>query len=155
MAHYLTNRGKYQLLQGQWADAGATAIKIGLLNGTSIPGALTEAAIQDVNTVTELLALTGVDEPTQAWYVGRKDLSRTALEEDDTNNRIDMAIAAVVWDDATAGGGETHVYGAFWYDATTDTNDGTRLVMGVATFTAIPLNGSDFQINAGDLVRAS
>lgn len=151
MAAYTSNRGKLKLLEGQWADAGSTAIKMGLLVGAAVPGALTQAAVEDVNTVTELLALTGVDEPVGGWYV-RKDLSRTALEEDDTNNRVDMAIAAVVWTAATAG---ESIYGAFTYDATTDTNDGTRLVLTVHTFTAVPLNGSDFQINAGDLIRAA
>lgn len=152
MAHFFATRGKLLLMQGLWADAGATAVKIGLLVGAAVPAAIdTQGEIEDLNTVAELLALTGVDEPVGGWYI-RKDLTRTALEEDDTNNRIDAAIAAVLWTAALAG---ESIYGAFWYDATTDTNDTTRILAGVATFTAIPLNGSDFQINAGDLWRAA
>jgi hypothetical protein len=161
MAHWLTNRGKLLLLQGQWDDAGATAIKIGLINGSSVPAAMdTEAEVQDLNTVSELLALTGVDEPTQSWYTssgtsGRVNLSRTNAAEDDTNNRVGLDTANVTYTAATAGGGETHVCAAFWYDATTDTNDGTRLLMGVITFTPVALNGSDLQLTITDLVRAA
>jgi hypothetical protein len=158
MAHWLTNRGKLLLLQGQWDDAGATAIKIGLLEGAAIPAAIdTEAEVQDLNTVGELLALTGVDEPAGGWYTGqhtsgRANLSRTNAAEDDTNNRVNMVAADVVWTAATAG---TSIYGAFWYDGTTNTDDSTRLLMGVITFTAVPLNGSDFTLDISDLVRAS
>ncbi|MGH9252391.1 MAG: hypothetical protein ACRD0W_23160 [Acidimicrobiales bacterium] len=152
MSHWLTNRGKLLLMQGLWDDAGATAVDIGLLVGASTPAAIdTEAEIQDLNTVAELLALTGVDEPVGGWYT-RKDLSRTAAAEDDTNNRVNMDTANVVWTAATAG--ET-IYGAFWYDATTDTNDTTRLFCGLILFTPVPLNGSDFTLTITDLVRAS
>jgi hypothetical protein len=113
-----------------------------------------------LNTVSELLALTGVDEPTQSWYTstgssGRVNLSRTNAAEDDTNNRVGLDTANVTYTAATAGGGETHVCGAFWYDATTDTNDTTRLLMGVITFTPVALNGSDLQLTITDLVRAA
>jgi len=152
MAHFLTNRGKLILIQGGWDDAGATAIKIGLLVGAAVPAAIdTEAEIQDNNTVAELLALTGVDEPTFGGYV-RKDLTRTASAEDDTNNRVNLDAANVTWTAAAAG---ESIYGAFVYDATTDTNDTTRLLMSVITFTAVPLNGSDFQLTIADLYRAA
>jgi hypothetical protein len=161
MAHFLTNRAKLLLLQGQWDDAGATAIKIGLINGSAVPAAIdTEAEVQDLNTVSELLALTGVDEPTQAWYTGagtagRINLTRTNAAEDDTNNRVNLDTTNVTYTAATAGGGETHVCAAFWYDGTTNTDDTTRLLMGVITFTPVALNGSDLQLTITDLVRAS
>jgi len=152
MAHFIANRGKLILLQGGWDDAGATAIKLGLLVGAAVPAAIdTEAEIQDNNTVGELLALTGVDEPTFGGYV-RKDLTRTASAEDDTNNRVNLDAANVTW---TAAAGPEQIYGAFVYDATTDTNDTTRLLMSVATWTAVTLNGSDFQLTIADLYRAS
>lgn len=152
MAHWLTNRGKLRLLEGQWNDAGATAIDLGLLVGSSVPAAIdTEAEVQDLNTVAELLALTGVDEPTFGSYV-RKDLSRTNAAEDDTNNRVNLDCANVTWTAAAAG---ESIYGAFWWDATTDTNDTTRELCGVITFTAVPLNGSDFTLTINDLVRAA
>lgn len=159
MAHYLTNRGKLLLLQGAWDDAGSTAIKLGLLEGAAIPAAIdTEAEIQDLNTVAELLALTGVDEPASGWYTGqgasgRMNLSRTNAAEDDTNNRVNLDAADVTYTAATVG---DDIYGAFWYDGTTDTNDTTRLLMGVILFASvIPTNGSDLVVQFTDVVRAS
>lgn len=158
MSHWLTNRGKLLLLQGQWDDAGATALKIGLLAGASTPAAIdTEAEIQDLNTVSELLALTGVDEPVGAWYTGagssgRINLTRTNASEDDTNNRVNMDTSNVTYTAATLG--ET-IYGAFWYDGTTDTNDTTRLLCGLILFTPVPTNGSDLTLTVTDLVRAA
>lgn len=158
MPHYLTNRGKLILLQGGWDDAGATAIKLGLLLGTSTPAAIdTEAEVQDLNTVSELLALTGVDEPSSGWYTGagssgRMNLSRTNAAEDDTNNRVNLDAGNVTYSSATIG---DTIYGAFWYDGTTDTNDTTRLLCGVILATTpVPTNGSDFVVNINDLVRA-
>lgn len=153
MAHWLTNKGKFLLMQGHWDDAGATVIRLGLLTGASVPAAIdTEAEIQDLNTVGELLALSGVAETTGAWY-SRKNLSRSNVTEDDTNNRANMDASDVTWTAATAG---QTIYGAFWYDATTDTNDTTRLLMGLITFTSpVPTNGSDLVLTINDLVRAS
>jgi hypothetical protein len=152
VSHWLTNRGKLLLAQGHWDDAAATVIKIELLQGASIPAAIdTEAEIQDLNTFGELLALSGVARPTGGWYV-RKDLSRTNATEDDTNNRANLDASNVVWTAATSG--ET-IYGAFWGDCTTDTNDTTRLLMGVILFAAaVPTNGSDLTLTIADLVRA-
>lgn len=158
MSHFLTNRGKLRLLQGAWDSAGATAIKVGLLAGAAIPAAIdTEAEVQDLNTVAELLALTGVDEPVAAWYTGqgasgRLNLSRTAAAEDDANNRVNLDTADVTYTAATTG---TDIYGAFWYDGTTDTNDSTRLLCGVILFASVvPTNGSDLTLSIADLVRA-
>lgn len=153
MTNWLSNRGKLLLLQGAWDDAAATAIKLGLLAGAAIPAAIdTEAEIQDLNTVGELLALTGVDEPAAGWYT-RKDLSRSNAAEDDTNNRVNLDAADVTWTAATAG---TSIYGAFYYDATTNTDDTTRLFMGLVLFgSVVPTNGSDLTLTITDLIRAS
>jgi hypothetical protein len=151
IAHFLTNRGKLLLVQGQWDDAAATTLKLGLLK-TSIPAAVdTAAEVADLNTVNDLLVTSAATEAAFAGYA-RKNLSRTNAAEDDTNDRVNMAIAAVTWTAAPAG--ET-IVGAFWYDATTDTNDTTRLLMGLLSWTGVPTNGSDFTLSAGDLVRAS
>jgi hypothetical protein len=153
MTNWLTNRGKLLLMQGHWDDAGATVIRLGLLSGASIPtGIDTEAEIQDLDTVDALLTITSVDEPAGGWY-SRKNLSRTNAAEDDTNNRVNLDAADVTWTAATAG---TNVYGAFYYDATTDTNDTTRLLMGVILFgSVVPTNGSDLTLTIADLIRAS
>jgi len=159
MAHWLTNRGKLLLLQGAWDDAGATALRMGLLSGASIPAAIdTEAEVQDVATVSAFLALTGVDEPAGGWYTGqgtagRLNLTRTNAAQDDTNNRVNMDASDLTWTAATAG---DNIYGAFWYDATTDTNDTTRQLCGVITFASVvPTNGSNLTVTITDLIRAS
>lgn len=153
MSHWLTNRGKLLLIQGQWDDGSATVMKLGLLAGASVPtGIDTEAEIQDFNFVSDLLNTTSVDEPTGGWY-SRKDLSRSAASEDDTNNRVNMDAGNLTWTAATAG---ENIYGAFWYDATTDTNDGTRQLCGVIIFASVvPTNGSDLTLTINDLVRAT
>jgi hypothetical protein len=152
VSHWITNRGKLLLMQGNWDDVGATAIDIGLLVGASTPAAIdTEAEIQDLSTVAALLALTGVDEPVGGWYT-RKDLTRSVVTQDDTDNRAEADASNVTWTAATAG--ET-IYGAFVYDATTDTNDTTRQLMSLILFTPVPLNGSDFTLTITDLYRGT
>jgi len=149
--HYLTNRGKLLLMQGQWDDAGASAIKAGLCQGATVPtGIDTAAEVADLNTVTELLAI--ATEVTGGTYA-RLALSRTNAAEDDTNDRVNMDAADLVFNSGTAA---QQTWGGFWYDATTDTNDGTRLVIGVFNFTAaITFNGSTVTCTIADLVRAS
>jgi hypothetical protein len=151
MSHWLSNKGKYGLIQGQWEDAGGTAIGEGLLVGASTPAAIdTEAEIQDLNTVGELLALTGVDEPVGGWY-SRQNLTRSAAVEDDTNNRVNMDTANVTHTAASAG--ET-IYGGFIADNTVNTNDTTRLFWSLMLWTPVPLNGSDLTLTITDLYRA-
>jgi hypothetical protein len=139
-------------MQGQWDDAGASAIKIGLLKTAIGTGADTAAEVADLNTVTDLLAATGVVEAAFAGYV-RKSLTRTNASEDDTNDRVNMDASDLTWTAAPAG--ET-IVGFFSYDATIDTNDGTRLLISVGWFASgVPLNGSDFTLTIADLIRAS
>ena len=158
MSHWLTNRGKWLLTQGHWDDAGAAVIKVGLLvNATgTIPAAIdTEAEIQDLNTVGELLALTGVDEPTSGWYT-RVALTRNNASEDDTNNRVNLDSGNASWTAAVSAAGETNVYGFFVSDATVDTNDTTRLFMSLGLFVApgTALNGSNLDLAITDLYSA-
>lgn len=158
MAHFLSNRGKLLLIQGQWEDAGASAIVFGLLAGASLPAAIdTAAEIADLNTIADLLAATGVDEPTGGWYTGatnagRLPLTRSAAVEDDTNDRVNMDTGNLTWTAATAG--ET-IYGGFVEDRTTNTNDTTRLLISVPSWTPVPTNGSDLTATITDLYRAA
>lgn len=152
MSHFLTNRGKLLLIQGKWDSAGASAIKMGLLKTSIGTGADTAAEVADFNTVADLTAATGVVEAAFAGYV-RKSLTRTNASEDDTNDRVNMDASDVTWTAAPAG--ET-IVGFFWYDATTDTNDTTRLLCGVGYFASgVPTNGSDLTLTIADLVRAT
>lgn len=110
MPHYVTNRGKLLLAQGEWDDGAAGVLYCGLLAGSSVPTAIdTEAEIQDLNTVAELLALASVDEPAGGWY-SRQTLSRSAVVEDDTNNRAAAALTDPSWAAATSG---QDIYGGF------------------------------------------
>lgn len=158
MPHYLTNRGKLLIVNGLWDEAGASALRVGLLEGAAIPAAIdTEAEVQDLNTVGELLALTGVDEPVSVWYTGqgtqgRLNLVRTGFTEDDAENRAEADAGDLLWTSATAG---DDIYGGFWYDATTDTDDTTRILCGVFLLPAVvPTNGSNLTLTIADLVRA-
>jgi hypothetical protein len=153
MSHWLTNRGKTLLMGGLWDDAGASAVKVGFLTGASIPTAAdTEAEIQDLDTVAALLALSGVTEGTGALAT-RQSLSRTNATEDDTNNRANLDAANVTVSSVAAG---QTVQGFFWYDATTDTNDTTRILCGVGWFASpVPTNGSDFTLTINDFIRAT
>jgi hypothetical protein len=159
MSHWFSNRGKLLIAQGSWDDAGASVLRVGLLHGASIPtGIDTEAEIQDFNTVGDLLGVASVDEPTGTWYTGaanagRLALVRSAATEDDTNNRVNMDAGNLVW--TAAGTPDTNIYGAFVSDATTDTNDTTRLFVSLILFASVvALNGSDLTLTITDLYRA-
>lgn len=151
--HMLTNRGKLSLLQGKWDTVGASLIRVGLVK-VQPAGADTAAEVADLNTVNDLLVTAGATECDFTNYV-RKNLSRTNASEDDTNDRVNMDASDVVW---TAAGGATNntIYGAFIYDATTDTSDTTRILLSVDWFaTPLPTNGGDFTYAITDLYRAS
>jgi hypothetical protein len=149
--HYLTNRGKLRLLEGAWADAGGTDIRIGLLVGASTPvGIDTEAEIQDLNFVSELLAVTGVDEPSDGSYA-RVTLTRSAPTEDDTNNRVNMDAS-----DASFGAlDNSDIYGAFIFD-NTGGSDAARDLYSVDLFaTPVTANGAGFTYAISDIYRAT
>lgn len=140
--HWATNRGKLLHGQGVWDDAAAGAIKMGLMK---VQGAAADTAVEvaDLNTVNDLIVTSGCTECDFTNYV-RKVLTRTNWAEDDTNDRAQAVAALVTW---TAAGGATNntIVGAFFYDATTDTNDTTRLLLSVDWFAAsITTNGGDY-----------
>lgn len=151
--HMLTNRGKLLLMQGAWDDHTATLIRVGLCK---LQGVAADTAIEiaDMNTVTDLL-VTAVSTEADFTNYARKNLTRSVAAEDDTNDRVGLDAADVVW---TAAGGAANntLYGVFVYDATTDTNDTTRLLLSVDWF-ASPLttNGGDLTYAITDLYRAS
>jgi hypothetical protein len=153
--HWLTNRGMLLLMQGKWESGGAAAgaIKCRLLVGASVPAAHTKANVQTVNTVADLLALSGFAEATGGWYTaGGVSLTRSnATEEDASGHQIHLDAADVVRTSVTAG---STIWGGFWVDTTVDTSDTTRLCMGCYAYsTPIPTNGSNFTETITDLVR--
>lgn len=144
--HMLTNRGRLLHGQGVWDDVAATIIRMGLVK-VQPAAADTQAEVDDLNTVAELLVTAGATECDFTNYA-RKNLSRTNWAEDDTNNRAQAVAAAVTW---TAAGGASNntILGAFFYDASTDTNDTTRLLLSVDWFASgVPTNGGDITYDA-------
>lgn len=140
--HMMTNKGRWLHAQGLWDDGAATIIGVGLVK---VQGAAadTQAEVDDLNTVNDLLVVAGCTECDFTNYA-RKNLSRTNWAEDDTNNRAQAVAAALTW---TAAGGATNntILGAFFYDKTTDTNDTTRLLLSVDWFaTGVTTNGGDY-----------
>lgn len=151
--HWFSNRGKLLIAQGQWDDAAATILRVGLLSVSQPVGLDTAAEVADIDTVAGMVTA-GATICTATNYVA-KNLSRTNATEDDTNDRVNMDAADVVW---TALGGATNntLYGLYVYDATTDTNDTTRLLMSIDWYvTPITTNGGDFTYAIADLYRAA
>lgn len=146
--HFFTTKGKLFMLQGSWDDAGATNIRAGLLAGSAAPAALdTQVEVENVNFVTDLLALSGVAEPTNGWY-SRKNLTRSNVSEDDTNDRVNMDASDLTWTAA-----DQSFWGLFIFQFVT--NDTDSPVISVDIFaTPFTANGGDFTYGIADLYRA-
>lgn len=152
--HFLANKGKFLLMQGAWDDDAGTIIRMGLMK---VQGTAADTAVEvaDLNTVTDLITTAGCTECDFTNYV-RKNLSRTNWAEDDANDRAQAVAAAVTWI-AAGGASNNTILGAFFYDATTDTNDTTRLLISVDWFAAgITTNGGDYTYDpSAGLYRAA
>lgn len=145
MPHYITNKGKYNLLLGR-----GSGFKIGLLK-TIGAGADTQGEIADLDTVTALLSA-GCVEVTVAGYA-RQTLGTFSRTENDGNDRVDYDYADVPF--GTLATGET-IVGAFIYDPTTDTNDGTRELISVDIFASgVPTNGGTFTYSIANIYQLS
>jgi len=148
--HWLTNKGKLLLAQGAWDDDASTLIRMGLLVGSQPAAADTQAEVADLNTVNDLLVKATATECSVGGYA-RQNLTRSASAEDDTNDRVNQDASDVAFGALTTG---QTIIGAFFYDATTDTNDTTRLLLSVDWFAAgVPTNGGTFTYNIADLYR--
>ena len=148
----LTNRGKLLLMQGGWDDAGASAYKIGFVK---VQAAAHDTAVEiaDLNTVADLVA--GGSTECDFTNYARTALTRSAASEDDTNDRVNMDADDVTISNA-GGASNNTIVGAFIYDATTDTNDTTRLLISVDWFaSSLTTNGGNFTYAISDLYRAS
>lgn len=142
MAHWLTNRGKLLIAQGDWDDAAGSDYLVGLLNGASVPAAMdTEAEVQDLNFVSDLLGLSGVSELSVSGY-SRSALTRSAVSEDDGNNRAVLDASDLTFSSLALGG---NIFGGFIYK--TGASDAARALFSVFTLASvIPTNGSDFTL---------
>lgn len=159
--HFITNRGKLLLLQGAWVDNAANTIKMGYVQAipTAISSAGTFAAaaaiVADFNTVQDLIVTNAATEATFTNYARTSLVSPTATE-DDTNDRVNLS-ATSPWTIASAGGATNNtLYGVFFYDATTDTNDTTRQLLSVDFFASpISTNGGSLSYSWTNIYTAS
>lgn len=149
--HYVTNRGKYLIASGDFAT-NPTTYSMGLIDAAAKPAAIdTEAEIQDLNFVSELLAATGVDEPTVGGYA-RVALSSFAATEDDTNNRVGLDVANVSFGALATG---ANIIGGFVFKNTGADDTARQLVSVFLRDTATPTNGATHTENVTDLYRVS
>lgn len=106
----------------------------------------------DIDTVTALLAVATVAECDFTNY-SRKTLASLTATEDDTNNRANVDAANVTWTAAGGASNNTPV-AAVIYDATTDTNDGTRILVAYYdTGFSVATNGGDYVVSIADWLR--
>jgi hypothetical protein len=149
--HWITNRGKLWLFNGGWADTGASELRMGYLKDSQPVGLDTEAEVQDLNTVADLLAIA-----TEANFTNyaRQTLTRGTATEDDADNRVEADISIVTI--ANAGGTlNNDLYGAFFYTEGGGT-DSTRELVSVDWFAAmLPTNGGNLSYDVTDLYRAT
>lgn len=117
MAEYTTNRGKYLL-----AHTGMNGRDLRMLIVTGSVAGLTESAVQDLNTVADLDAVSGV-----SIHSERIALANESITEDDSNNRANLDSDNVTYAAApgvTALGAGVYVEGA---------NDAARELISVHT----------------------
>lgn len=150
--HWITNKGLLNLMQGEWDDLGATAIRVLLFNGTTRPtGIDTLLEVADINFVTDLLAATGVVEMAAAGYA-RQNLTRTNWTEDDGNDRANADASNITISAVAAG--EDVIGGAVFEFVTNDTDSPVYSVF-LLDAPGIPTNGSDITLTITDLYRAT
>lgn len=116
-------------------------------------GAATDATLKDTDTLTAALAA-GITERTTGGWVRKTltDADLAAIAVDDTNDRMPAAVPAVLWTAVSAG---TVTDLIFCYDSdTTGGTDANIIPLTMGAFAITP-DGSDVQLNAGDIFRAS
>lgn len=144
MAQVIYNRAKDDMMEA-WLSG--RTLKCLLLK-TTAAGAYSP----DIDTVTALLAVGSVAECDFTNYV-RKTLASLTSTEDDTNDRANVDAASITW--TAAGGASNNTPAALViYDATTDTNDGTRILVGYYdTGFTVATNGGDYVVAITDFLR--
>lgn len=142
MAEVTYNAGKARLLAGV-AATGSTVLRAALIitskTGAADPDLATMAAIDAVGTV--------------AFHSERLSLASVTATTNNTNDRVDLDAANLTF---AAAAGVTALAMVI-YDATTDTNDGTRIPIAfydTGFSTGIPLDGG-LTVTITDYLRAS
>ncbi len=141
MAEYTTNRGKYLL-----AHSGMNGRDLRMLVITGSVAGLTQSVVEDLNTVADLDAVSGVSIHTE-----RVALANESITEDDTNNRANLDSDNVVF--AAAVGVDALGAGIFIEGA----NDAARELISVHTTgfsTPVPMDGG-MTVTVPDWLRVS
>ena len=115
-------------------------------------GATTDATLRDLDTLSAVLGVV-TERTTGGW--NRKTLTDSdlaAMSPDDTNDRMDLAVPAMIWTTVTAGAVTDLV---FCYDSDTTGGADANIVPLTANAFAITPDGTDVQANAGTFFRAS
>ena len=135
---HFANRGLYTLLNS--AISGSTDIRQLVLTDAGTP--LTDAAVEDLNTVADLLAA-GVTEAAASGYA-RADLASVTLTESDAANNVTLTAAATTLTTVLAG--EVWEAVAYYVEGA---NDAARTLIGVdyPTSTVTP-NGANVTLPA-------
>lgn len=154
LGHFFTNRGKTRV--ASTAFNGATDLYMGLLQlaGGAPVGIDTQAEINDLNTVTELLAVTNVDEATGGSYA-RQNLTSVTVTEDDTNDRANLDAANATFTAVAAG---AEIYGGFISQGSGVDGDhliSVFILRDTSSGTGITPNGSDITATISDFARVS
>lgn len=160
MTSILTNRAKYRALKGTLSDA--TDYRALLLRGTAELDTLLSAGltqVRDLNFVSELLAVSGVQEISVSGY-SRQTLGTKTVAEDDTNDRALLDVADIAFGTLTTG---QTVNGIAIYVHDADGDGASDLIMvsdeGYSAATSgapRPTNGGPFSTpTPNGLIRAS
>jgi hypothetical protein len=135
MAWTIYNKGLFLIANS--AITASTDFRGLIVAGASVPAGLTNAAALDLNTVADVLAVSGTTEAAASGYA-RADLASVAITEDDTNDRVDISWANFTW--TTVAAGETWRAFVLYIEGA---SDAARNVFGIDVFTAVPTNGSN------------
>jgi hypothetical protein len=114
----------------------------------------TEANGQDADTLTAVEAATGFSEQTEGW--SRKTVTGAelaAVAADDTENRMEISLPAVLWTAPTAGKNTTGL--VVCYDPKTGEGTDEEIVPLVHLDFAVTADGNDVELKAGEIYRAS
>ena len=160
--HFLTNKGKYLLMRGEWDSAAADAIKCGYIQASQPAAYDTAAEVAQLNFVGQLLSgpsasgYTGTASEATFTTYSRFTLSRSPALEDDGNSRVALACSSS-WVIPNAGGTLNNtLFGVFFYTTSTGTGDATYPLLSIDWFTtSITTNGGSLTYALNDIYRAT
>lgn len=143
MAWTVYNRGLFEIGN---LDVDAQDLRLIIIAGASVPAGLTDSSSYDLNTVAELLAVSGTTEAAASGY-SRFDLAGITLTEDDTDNRAELTWTNPTWNSVAAG--ETWRAAVLYREVGTDSQD---IVWGIDVFASgLATNGSNITYSGGGL----